>query len=56
MTIDPLWLFGLLIAMMGVLCIWAGYMGYIESKREEEEQADDGVKHTKEYYDRNRNR
>ena len=59
MTFDPL---GLLIAITiftFAVCIWAYWSGRKEAEEEEQEQqevADDGVVHTKEYYDRDRNR
>lgn len=64
MTFDPL---GLLIAVTiftFAICVWAFWSGCKEAKEEEQEQeqqeqqevADDGVVHTKEYYDRDRNR
>jgi len=57
-VIDPL---GLLIAITVftfAVCGWEYWSGRNEAKREEKEQevADDGVEHTKEYYDRDRNR
>lgn len=63
--IDPL---GLLIASMVIVCvvmIWAIIDAHMTQKKEREWEefnksngiiGDDGVEHTKEYYDRDRNR
>ena len=61
-VIDPV---GLLIAVTiftFAVCVWAYWSGRNEAKEEEQETTtqldmfDDGVEHTKEYYDRDRNR
>jgi len=54
-----LWILGLAVGGTFLLIIWAVFFGREEEEQETTTQLDmfdDGVKHTKEYYDRDRNR
>lgn len=54
-----LWILGLAVGGTFLLIIWAVFFGKEEEEQETTTQLDmfdDGVEHTKEYYDRDRNR
>jgi flagellar basal body-associated protein FliL len=55
MTFDPLQVLIAVTIFTFAVCGWAYWAGRKEAQ-EEEQVADDGVAHTKEYYDNDRNR